>query len=975
MAVHTRCSGGRNARFTARKWGWLALLTFVAVGSRTAVSQPDETVPALLLHLEQVLISGQPDQYVALAAPSADREAAAQFATTNIAAGITHAAVRERERTPLPASSDGPAGLRLIVDVFTERGDRGIVSTWRLDLEPLPTDREARAADASETTPSPESNAAGGPAAPQEPAWAIRAQDRLSFVEGLYRLRLDRNQQYVANGLRIEAEDLRLNVRDGIVHLAVSDGGATALVVVGRGDMEFSPAPPAEKGQVRLFAGNETLRTRFVRAFVRINPGDLDDHLIPSRLGPARSVDASALAEAQEFFDSRVATSFSLDLSDLSRDTWSLVPSVGDFLMDVDTDRFGVLTYTRSQSDAEDISLFDRSNRKNIAVYTSAERLARRGRSYDHAARLAYDVYRYDVDVSISPDRAWIEGRTGIDLRVRAYALSALTLRLAESLVVRSVVADRFGRLLTLRVRGQNSFIVNFPEPVGRDEWLTLQVFYSGRLPPQALDREAIVLGPPPVVPQELEGPLFAPEPRFLYSNRSYWYPQATINEYALARLRLSVPARLNVVASGVLAPGSPTVAPDIAGRGPRKTYVFNATQPLRYLSAIVSRLTDVTSHVVARTDRGDDYVPSGRPGVYYDSVSLAVVANPRQVGRARALAGRAAEILGFYQSVLHDAPYPAVTLAAVDDVLPGGHSPAYLGILNQPTLPTALSWRNDPVSFDNFPDFFLAHELAHQYWGQAVGWENYHEQWISEGFAQFFALLYAERTHDRRAWVGILRQMRRSVERYPGQGPIWLGYRLGHLKGDSRIFRAILYNKGALVLDMLRQWLGDEAFFRGLRRFYDEARFRRVGTEDVRRAFEEASGARLERFFERWLYDDAVPQIRVTWRVVDPQDEYTTDTRFERSFRAPQGEASDAPTESSDGGERPLQLRVEQIGETFDLPLTVELQYASGERQRLLLRLARRVTNLELALKGPLRRVEVDPDEISLATLVEGSR
>lgn len=973
MPVHARCAGGRNARFTARTWGWFALLMFVVAGSRGAVSQADEAVPAFLLHLEHVLVSGQPERYLALVAESADREAARRFGTVNIGAGITHAAVRERERTPIPASAERPAGLRLIVDVLTERGDRGTVSTWRLDLEPVATDRQARPTDAPG---SPAPNTTGESAVPQGPAWAIRAQDRLSFVEGLYRLRLDRTRQYRANGLRIHAEDLRLTVRDGIVHVAVSDSGATALVVVGRGDMEFSPAPPTEKGQVRLFAGSETLRTEFVRAFVRLNPSDHDEHLVPSQLEPASRLDRSALDEAQEFFDARIDMSFSLDLRDLSRDTWSLVPSIGDFLADVDTDRFGVLTYTRSQSDAEDISLFDRSNRKNIAVYTSARRLARRGRSYDHAERLDYDVYRYDVDVSLTPDREWIEGRTGIDLQVRAYALSALTLRLAESLVVRSVVAERFGRLLTLRVRGQNSVIVNFPEPVGRDEWLTLQIFYSGRLPPQALDREAIVLGPPPRgMPRDLDGPLFTPEPRFLYSNRSYWYPQATINEYALARLRLTVPARVNVAASGVLAPGSPTAAPAIAGDDPRKTYVFNATQPVRYLSAVVSRLTEVSTRVVRTANRGEDRAPSGRPGVYYDSVTLAVVANPRQVGRARALADRAVEIMSFYQSLLHDAPYPAVTVVAVDDVLPGGHSPAYLGILNQPTLPTTLSWRNDPVSFDDFPDFFLAHELAHQYWGQAVGWENYHEQWISEGFAQFFALLYAERTHGRQAWLGILRQMRRSVERYPDQGPIWLGYRLGHLAGDSRIFRAILYNKGALVLDMLRQWLGDEVFFRALRRFYDDARFRRVGTEDVRRVFEEASGATLERFFERWLYDDAVPQIRLTWRVVETQEALTNDTRLDRSLRAPRGSSSQTPTASSDGGQRPLRLRVEQIGETFDLPLTVELQYASGERERWLLRVATRVTNVELPLKGQLRRVEVDPDEISLAQLVEGSR
>ena len=83
--------------------------------------------------------------------------------------------------------------------------------------------------------------------------------------------------------------------------------------------------------------------------------------------------------------------------------------------------------------------------------------------------------------------------------------------------------------------------------------------------------------------------------------------------------------------------------------------------------------------------------------------------------------------------------------MALVESDLPGGHSPAYFAVLNQPLPTTPLTWRNDPASFDSFPEFFLAHEVAHQWWGQAVGWRNYHEQWLSEGFAQYFAALYAQ--------------------------------------------------------------------------------------------------------------------------------------------------------------------------------------------------------------------------------------
>ncbi len=184
-----------------------------------------------------------------------------------------------------------------------------------------------------------------------------------------------------------------------------------------------------------------------------------------------------------------------------------------------------------------------------------------------------------------------------------------------------------------------------------------------------------------------------------------------------------------------------------------------------------------------------------------------------------------------------------ASPLALSESELPGGHSPAYFAILNQPLPTTPYVWRNDPVSFNSYPTFFLAHELGHQWWGQAIGWKNYHEQWLSEGIAQYFAAMYAEKERGNETFVDVLRQMRRwAIEASP-QGPVYLGYRLGHVKGDSRVFRAVIYNKAAMVMHMLRRLIGDDAFFRGIRAFYAEWQFRKAGTDDLRVAMEKASG------------------------------------------------------------------------------------------------------------------------------------
>ncbi len=104
--------------------------------------------------------------------------------------------------------------------------------------------------------------------------------------------------------------------------------------------------------------------------------------------------------------------------------------------------------------------------------------------------------------------------------------------------------------------------IINFPVPVAERHRAHLQVVYGGRIEPQELDREAIVLD------QEQEPVLLQPEPRYIYSNRSYWYPQSTVADYATARLEITVPAEYDAVASGTPA-GPPTRAagPVTAGR------------------------------------------------------------------------------------------------------------------------------------------------------------------------------------------------------------------------------------------------------------------------------------------------------------------------------------------------------------------------------------------------------------------------
>jgi hypothetical protein len=864
---------------TAVRCAWLAV--WLVLAATPASAQP-EAIGVLLNRLETALASGDRQAFGQLTTRGLDDAQLRTFLDRWFLPETTHARLHERDRV----ERGGPDALRLTVEVLVEARDQARLATWRLDLQ----------RDTS--------------------GWHIAAVTTLSVVEGLFRLALDQTTQYRARNLVVAAEDLELRLDDGVVFLANVPAGGTVAVLLGKGEMIFTPSPEAERRQIALLTGEPALRQPFEAATIRINPADQAARL-PSGHLTVMPVDRQKLARAQDVFADEVGKSFSVDLADLSRDTWSLIPSIGNFLAEVRTRKYGTLTYAHDGSDPEDISVFDRARRRNLSIYSSKSKLATRGPFFNEDDGAEFDVLDYNVETTFVPERFWMEGRTRIKLKVKAYALSALTLRLADRLVVRSVSSDLHGRVLHIRVRNQNSLVVNLPEPLNRDDEVTLTVMYAGRHEPQGVDRENLAVAGQV---QTREVNFTEPEPHYLYSNRSYWYAQAPQSDYATATIRFTVPAAYGTVCSGEQVAGSPVALRAGPEDPPRRLFVFAATTPLRYLSCVLSRFAAVDTRDVTI---GQQIVP------------LRMTSTARQRTRGRDVLARTAEMMAFYGSLIGEAPYPSLSVAVLESQIPGGHAPGYVAIINLPLPTSPYVWRDDPASFDDFPDFFLAHELAHQWWGQAVGWQNYHEQWLSEGFAQYFAAMFAERSRGPEVFAQILRQLTRWALADSDQGPVYLGYRLGHLRGEGRVFRALVYNKGGAVLHMLRRELGDDAFLAGLRRFYREFKFRKASTEDLRHALEAESGRSLETFFARWIYGQDVPEATVKWQVIDA------------------GKA--------------VRIDLQQVGaSTFEFPITVTRVYADGSEDSETVIAASAVTTLERPLKGPLRSVEINADRLT---------
>jgi len=123
-----------------------------------------------------------------------------------------------------------------------------------------------------------------------------------------------------------------------------------------------------------------------------------------------------------------------------------------------------------------------------------------------------------------------------------------------------------------------------------------------------------------------------------------------------------------------------------------------------------------------------------------------------------------------------------------------------------------------------------------------------------------------------------MLTRMSRWDLRYADKGPIHLGHRLGHIQDDPQVYRAIVYDKGAYVLHMVRQIVGDAAFRAADVALQTDNRFGKIGTEEVRAALEKASGLDLRPYFEEWVYGTRVPELSLATRSRPAHGGYETE-------------------------------------------------------------------------------------------------
>ena len=207
--------------------------------------------------------------------------------------------------------------------------------------------------------------------------------------------------------------------------------------------------------------------------------------------------------------------------------------------------------------------------------------------------------------------------------------------------------------------------------------------------------------------------------------------------------------------------------------------------------------------------------------------------------------------VLRFFSSSI--GPYPYEKLANIQAPMDFG------GV----EYASAIFYEQKGVASGRAP---VAHEIAHQWWGDSVTERDWDDVWLSEGFATYFALLFTEHDEGRDAFVEGLKRSRATViqsqQKLPDTPVIHR-----NIADISKVLNGLVYQKGGWFLHMLRREVGTENFWRAIREYYRRYRDANASTAELRAVFEQVTGKELENFFAQWLTRPGVPKIEGSWR------------------------------------------------------------------------------------------------------------
>ncbi|MBI5364074.1 MAG: M1 family metallopeptidase [Planctomycetes bacterium] len=464
-----------------------------------------------------------------------------------------------------------------------------------------------------------------------------------------------------------------------------------------------------------------------------------------------------------------------------------------------------------------------------------------------HDPRTDYDVLAYRLDLDLDPEARAIDGVVGIEARVVAPTLDALVFDAGDALELRA--AAELGAALDALsakanvalefTRGERSVTVKLTRARKAGDVVRVALQWRGK--PGAKDGFEGVHwkttrdGKPwfSVACQGVGSSWWWP------GKDSFWHPE---DKPERTWIDATVPKGLFAVANGRL-----------VGRavdGERETFHWVHEYPCETYAITL----DAAPYVVVEQKLALEGLEKPLTFAYY--------VLPENAEKAKLQFADVPRMLAIYGQAFGPFPFPKAKYALVETAFWGmEHSTA---VAYGSSYPKWCAANDEPDRFadrNRAFDFILVHESAHEWWGNAVSAADWGHFWLHEGFATYAEAVYLEFLHGRAAADEYMEasrgQMGPSARLYKGAG-----------KSSAAAYGVDLYTKGAWVLATLRHCVDDdEAWWRTLRAFQAEYRYRNATTEDFRAVLERETKKAWKRFFDELVYGEGYPMLEGTVR------------------------------------------------------------------------------------------------------------
>jgi hypothetical protein len=691
----------------------------------------------------------------------------------------------------------------------------------------------------------------------------------------------------VVNNLLLKRDAGNFTLKSGELYfIAPVEGRVTAAVFIGDGELSLTPPTEIEKHSLRIFTGEGSITEPFTRLVLRFTDKTFEEiksspNATMKSGGPAASQARGFFRDNQELLRKRLRDNRELrtlyDLYNPARE--------GFFSAFIDGKRFNKLVFLLEplgvpNATPEEVALLSYGDTDG-GLWTAFHREEeyKKGTASSSEDNRLIDITHHEIDAAIKGTRLAATDR--ITFRNLRAGTRVVPFELFGPLRV-SRVQDGDGNDLNFVQEDKNEdadFGVIMPKPLEQGKTYQISVQYDGT--------EAL---------RDSGGG------NFILIPRSTWYPgNANVlfaEDRAIFDMTFRYPKSFTFVGTG--APTAPdTREGDIAvakwSSGQTELAVAGFNYGLFKKKVINDKDTGYNVEFYANTEVPGEIraiqqqIEQAESRGQQTMTTLGSISTTAIGDKALADAQNATRIYNVFFGKL---PYGRIAMSQQPAANFGQAWPTlvympYLAYIDTTQRNQLIGTRG---ATNNFWRYVAPHEIAHQWWGHIIGWDSYHDQWMSEGFAEFSASLYVQIIRGDEKFIDFWEdQRRRIVEASPATkdrkpytvGPVTQGYRLNSGKTGG-VAQRLIYPKGAYILHMLRMMMmqhgkeGDARFQAMMKDFVQTHFNQDVSTEDFKAIVEkhmtkemnmDGSG-KMDWFFNEWVYGTQVPSYKFEYKV-----------------------------------------------------------------------------------------------------------